>query len=193
MPQVSNEVLVVLVLVVLALIAAGAWWYYSRQRTQRLQERFGPEYDRTLQQVGERRPAEAVLEAREERAKKLDLRALSREDRDRYVQSWRSIEGRFVDDPRGALGAADRLFTDLMVARGYPDADHDQRVSDLSATYPHLVGDYRQLHEFQLHSRQGEPETEDLRRALVAYRSLFEGLLETRETERREAERREAA
>jgi hypothetical protein len=140
-----------------------------------------------VREYGGRDQAESVLQAREHRVERLHLRPLASEDREHFLRSWRSVESRFVDDPAGATVEAEDLLGEVMKARGYPDADFEERVGDISATYPRLVDEYRTAHETAASSRRGDGKTEELRRALVAYRSLFEGLLETRDTERREA------
>ncbi len=187
MPAISRETVIALVILAIIVVAIVAWAYSRRRRSDQLKERFGPEYDHAVEQYGDQHHAEAVLEARQERAQHLDIHALSTEDHSRLMQSWRSVEARFVDDPAGAVVAADDLVAEVMKARGYPDADFEQRMGDLSATYPDLVDDYRSTHEVALGTRRGEASTEERRRAMVTYKHVFGRLLETGESERREA------
>ena len=114
--------LVMAVLVVLA-VAALAWTYMQQTRRVRLRERFGPEYDRTVSEAGTPEKAEAILDARARRVEKLKIRPLSREQGESFSREWRRVQGLFVDDPDGAVAAADRLVTQVMAARGYPIED----------------------------------------------------------------------
>ena len=183
----TTGVWIAIAVIVIIVVAVVAWALARRRRSEQLRQRFGPEYDRAVQQYGQKSNAEAVLEARQSRAEHLHLRPVSTEDQARLEQSWRSVESRFVDDPAGAVAAADDLVAEVMRARGYPDTDFEQRVGDLSATYPHLADDYRAVHEVALESRRGEASTEDLRKAMVTYKGLFEDLLEARGSARKEA------
>ncbi len=183
----SIGVWIAIAVIVIVVVAVVAWALAQRRRSEQLRQRFGPEYDRAVQQYGQKSNAEAVLEARQSRAEHIHLHPISTEDQARLEQSWGSVESRFVDDPAGAVAAADDLVTEVMRARGYPEGDFEQRVGDLSATHPHLADDYRTVHETALASRRGEGSTEDLRKAMVTYKGLFENLLETRGSERKEA------
>jgi hypothetical protein len=166
------------VLVVLAVVAAI---YTRTRRTRGLQERFGSEYERTVEEQGGRRDAERELTERARQRARLDIIPLSPEARDRYAESWRTVQTRFVDDPAGAVGEADRLVTDVMRERGYPIDDFEQRAADISVDHPDVVQNYRAGHALYLKEDRGEADTEDLRQAFVHYRALFSELLETRE------------
>jgi FtsZ-interacting cell division protein ZipA len=170
---------IVVVVVVVAIIAIVAAVVVSRRRrSQRLRSHFGPEYDRTLQMQGNPANTEAVLVEREQRVKKFSLRPLPPADRERYAREWAGLQRRFVDDPSMAVTEADHLVTSVMAARGYPMTDAEQREEDLSVNYPKLVQNYRSARELtQLHAA-GESSTEDLRKAMVYFRSLFDELLE---------------
>lgn len=171
------------VIISLAIIAiVGACWILTRRRRrERLRSRFGPEYDRVIQEHGNRRRAEAALETREKRVEWLNIRTLSQKDRDHFAEAWQKDQARFVDDPKGAISEADRLVTEVMKARGYPVSDFEQRIADISVDHPHVVENYRAAAEIVRRHRQGEATTEDLRQAMVFYRSLFDDLLETLE------------
>jgi hypothetical protein len=173
---------VVLAVVVVVLVAIAAWAAWRKQRTVRLQERFGPEYGRAVEERGGRREAEAELSAREKRREELEIRPLDSEARDRYAETWRAVQARFVDEPVGALEDADRLVMEVMRKRGYPMDDFEQRAADISVDHPEVVDNYRAGHSIYVAHGRGEGSTEDLRQAMVHYRSLFEDLLEREET-----------
>jgi hypothetical protein len=175
---------IVLIAVVVVLAAAVAWLLITRQRSKHLRTRFGPEYQRTVSEVGDRRKAERDLERREKHVERLNIRPLPPDSRDRFVEAWREDQARFVDDPKGAVLEADRLVTGVMTERGYPVADFDQRVDDISVDHPHLVQNYRTAREILLRHKSGQASTEDLRKALVCYRALFDELLEAQEVRR---------
>src|ERR1051326_1193213 len=137
---------VVIAIVVVAVLAAVVWQALARRRTGRLQQQFGPEYDRTLGKADSKRDAEAELQAREERRQELDIRPLSQAARDRYIQSWQSVQAQFVDDPRNAVATADSLIQSVMTERGYPVEDFDHRAADISVDHPQVVENYRNGH-----------------------------------------------
>ena len=151
----------------------------SRKRTERLKQRFGPEYERTLGETGEQRAAEDELAARERRRAKLNIVALSPQAREKYAASWRAVQTAFIDNPSSAVGDADRLVIEVMRERGYPIEDFDQRAADISVDHPAVVDNYRAAHRISLSQQQGNVDTEEERQAFVHYRALFEKLLET--------------
>jgi len=174
--------IVVAVVVVVAIVGAVAATAARRRRTKELRERFGPEYDRALEQHGDRKQAEAKLREREERREGLDIRQLEPEHRERFAEQWRGVQGRFVDAPQEAVRESDRLVREVMRQRGYPVDDFDQRADDVSVDHPHVVENYRAAGHIADRNERGEASTEDLRQATVHYRALFEELLETRVT-----------
>jgi hypothetical protein len=165
-------VIAVVVLLVIAFIVA------RKQRTTKLRKHFGTEYDRTVRDVGAQR-ADAVLLEREKRVEKFNIRELPADQREQFVSDWRMVQSRFVDDPQGAVAEADVLVNRLMLARGYPMSDFDQRAADISVTHPRVVDNYRAAHIIALRHAQGQTNTEDLRNAMIYYRSLFEELLQS--------------
>ena len=181
------------VLIAIILIGAIVWITLSRVRSQRLRQRFGPEYERTIRTEGNVRKAEAALEARAKRVAGLHIQPLNSTDAQRFDAAWRAVQTRFVDDPRGAVTEADRLVGEVMAARGYPVGDFEQRVADVSVDHPDVVMNYRAAREIALHHAEGKATTEDLRQAMVHYRALFRDLLETAKDEIREPERRDVA
>jgi hypothetical protein len=170
--------LLTIIIVAAVAVALAAWWYVQTERRQRLRKRFGPEYERAVRESGSPARAEAELEARTRRIEKLHIRALTGEESGRFAESWRRVQARFVDDPNGAVTEADRLVTEAMSTRGYPMADWDQRVADISVDHPHVVERYRAGHDIALRHARGDASTEDLRQAMVHYRELFNELIE---------------
>ena len=184
----NSAQILVLVLVVLALIAVVAIAFaFRKRRSQQLRERFGPEYDRVVSREGEVRKGEQVLEFRQKHREKFKVRPLSANDRASYMQRWQQVQARFVDDPQGAVTVADSLVTEVMQARGYPITDFEQRAADLSVDHPVVVENYRAAHDIALRHSRGQASTEDLPKALVHYRSLFEALSGENELRRKEA------
>ena len=176
--------LVIAIIVVVVLLALLAFFAGRQRRSRQLKDTFGPEYERTVSQAGDRRAAEAELLERAERRQKLDIIPLEPEARTRYIEAWRNTQARFVDEPAEATREADRLITSVMRDRGYPVDDFDQRAADISVDHPQVVDDYRAAHAIAAANDRSEASTEDLRQALVHYRSLFEELLEDRRPDR---------
>jgi FtsZ-interacting cell division protein ZipA len=170
--------IVIAAVVVIALLAI-VWSATRAKRTRSLQDTFGREYDRTVDQAGDRRAAERELRERQKQHDKLDLRPLSPESRDRYVRRWQSTQTRFVDDPRGAVAEADTLVQEVMQERGYPTKDFERRVADVSVDHPDLVEKYRTADGIARASERGEASTEDMRHSVRHYRALLAELLET--------------
>jgi hypothetical protein len=150
----------------------------SRRRSDRLRQRFGPEYDRTVSERGSRSDAEKELSAREERRQQLQLRSLSPEARERYSREWQATQEQFVDSPAAAVSSADSLIQSVMVDRGYPMGDFERRAADISVDHPDVVQNYREAHRLSERSAAGRGSTEDLRKAMQLYRSLFEELMQ---------------
>jgi FtsZ-interacting cell division protein ZipA len=180
--------ILLVVLVVVILIAAVGFLLSRKKRSQRLRERFGPEYDRVVRKEGEVRRAEGVLEMRSKRREKFELCPLSSATRDDFTQRWLTVQSQFVDDPKDSVSRADQLVSEVMQARGYPMADFEQRAADISVDYPVVVENYRAAHDIALRHNRGQASTEDLRKAMVHYRSLFDELLEVAVPERKEAQ-----
>jgi hypothetical protein len=168
---------IVIAVAVVVVLVAIAWYLTTARRRRELQERLGPEYDRTVAEAPSRREAESELRERVERHDELDIRPLPGQARERYVRAWEAAQARFVDDPEGAIGEADELIQSAMRERGYPVEDFDQRSADLSVDYPHVVEHYREGHAIARRSVRGEADTESLRQAMVHYRALFAELV----------------
>jgi hypothetical protein len=167
---------VVVAIIVALMLVAGAL-ALRRRRTARLRERFGPEYDRALQQHGDQRSAEGDLRRRRERRRELDIRPLQPVTRERYAARWTATQRRFVDAPTPAVAEADSLVAQVMRERGYPVDDFEQRTADVSVDHPETVEHYRLAHAISVDSAQGRASTEDLRKAMVHFRALFDELL----------------
>jgi hypothetical protein len=174
-----------ILLAVVLLVAVAGWIFYRQQRSKKLRSHFGPEYDRASMLYGGSAKAEDVLEARQKRMEKVRIHPLSDHERDRFGSLWLDVQSHFVDDPAGSIREADRLVTDVMIARGYPMTDFERRADDVSVDHPFVVSNYRAAHEIALNDQHGRASTEDLRRAMVCYRKLFEELLEAHIAPRR--------
>ena len=172
-----NTTALIILAVVVAGIAVGAFLFVRRLRSENLRKQFGPEYKRAVDQYGDQRKAEAALAAREERVRKLEIRGLTTEEQHRFEDAWKRTQARFVDEPSAAVGEADGLVKELMQARGYPVGDFEQRAADVSVDHPNVVTNYRAAHDIATRNKSGKATTEDLRQAMVHYRSLFEELL----------------
>ena len=179
-------VIVIAVIVAVVVIAAIGFLLARERRSKQLRQRFGPEYDRVLKKEGEVRRAEGVLQMRAKRHDKFSLRALSESSRLDFAGRWKSVQSQFVDEPKGAVAQADLLVNEVMVARGYPMADFEQRAADISVDHPVVVENYRAANAIARRHNAGEASTEDLRQAMVHYRSLFEELLEDSSAEQKE-------
>ncbi|MGM1062135.1 hypothetical protein [Saccharothrix sp. Mg75] len=185
----STGVVIGVILIVLVVVGVGAFLVRSALQRKRLRSKFGPEYDRALEGKGDRTAAERELAEREREHAKLELRPLDPGTREAYARNWTTIQEQFVDEPSAAVGQADRLVTDLMAERGYPTEEYEKRVSLLSVEHANTLGHYRDAHEIRRRQDRGEASTEDLRTAMVHYRTLFEDLLGNR----KDGERREGA
>jgi hypothetical protein len=161
-----------------ALIAIAGWLAFRRNESHRLERRFGPEYGRAVDELGSRDKAEAELKARERRVKQFHIVPLVPADASRFSQQWKALQARFVDNPKGVVSEADVLVRELMQKRGYPMADFDRLSADLSVDYPTVVEHYRAGRSIAERDHRGEADTEELRKAVVHYRTLFDELLE---------------
>ena len=179
-PNLMDPKFLMLAGVVIIVIVVVAWMYARKRRntTAALRKKFGPEYDRAVLVHGTGRKAEAKLEDREKRAEKFNLRDLDPGELERFLKRWESVQSRFVDSPKGAVAEADDLVSSLMKARGYPVSDFDQRAADISVDHPRVVENYRSAHEIALRVGKDAATTEDLRTAMIHYRSLFEELMQ---------------
>ncbi len=183
----STTVIVAVVVVVAVVVGLGAWLVLKRRRTEALRNRFGPEYERTVNQEGSPARAEQVLEERARKVAAFRIRGLSAEEAERYREAWRRVQARFVDEPREAVVDADRLIADVMHTRGYPTTDVDARTEALSVDHARTVDHYRAAHRIVGLGDRGEAGTEELRQAMVHYRALFQDLVGAEDAARKRA------
>lgn len=172
------------VIVIAAVIAVAvlAWYFLRERRSKTLRSHFGPEYEHAVHEFGTKDKAEEALAARQKRMERFHVHPLSAHERDRFAGMWHDVQGRFVDDPPGAIREADQLVCDVMQARGYPMTEFERRAEDISVDHPQVVRNYRAAHQIAIRQDKGQASTEDMRHALVYYRDLFDELLEAHAT-----------
>ena len=170
--MITVVVVLVIVGIVLSLI------YSRRNQTKKLQTQFGPEYDHTVEILGDEKKAQKELGARQKHVEALHIRPLSVSAHEQYLADWTAVQSKFVDEPGQAIVDADRLIMEVMQVRAYPVSDFEQRAADISVSYPALVSNYRAARVIALKNEQHQADTEELRQAIIYYRSLFEELLE---------------
>ena len=174
----DNTLLIVLLAIAVIAIAAGVWFFYQRTSSKRLQDRFGPEYDRTVERLNNRDVAEKELRDREARVTRFKIVPLSKDDSQRYHDKWTGVQAQFVDEPKVAVSEANFLIQEVMRKRGYPVSDFEQSAADLSVEHPIVVENYRIAYAVAERNKRGAADTEELRRAFVSYRTLFEDLVD---------------
>ena len=163
--------------VAVIIVAAVLFFAVRAQRSARLRSRFGPEYERTVEDVGNRSRAEHELHDRQKRVSKFEIRSLSVSERDHFITAWHVIQAEFVDQPTQTLAKADDLLTEVMRARGYPMENFEQRSADLSVDHPSVVQHYRAGRDIAVLQKRGEASTEDMRQAMIHFRALFDELV----------------
>jgi hypothetical protein len=169
---------IIVIVFAITVIAIALLWFLQKRRSGRLHTKFGPEYERTLAEYGDRRKAESELESREKRIEKYEIRGLTREERERFAESWKSVQARFVDEPQQAVTGAHKLLNEVMRTRGYPvSAEFEENAATLSVEHPRVVEHYRLACDIAKRQERGRANTEELRQAMVSYRVLFEDLL----------------
>jgi hypothetical protein len=174
----NPQLIGIAVAAILVLVVLASLYIRNRRATSAgLRQRFGTEYERTVKTHGSERKGEAKLMDREKRVKNLNIRHLAQPERERFLERWKSVQSRFVDSPGGAVTEADDLVSSLMQSRGYPVADFEQRAADISVDHPRVTENYRAAHAIQLRHEKDETNTDDLRTAMIHYRSLFEELM----------------
>ena len=184
----TTQMAIVIAVIVAVAVGIGIWLFMRKRRTERLRTQFGgAEYSRAMKEGGGRRQAEAVLDKRADRVEGLHIRALGPGDRARFIESWRGVQARFVDGPGGAVTEADQILGDVMSARGYPVSDFEQRAADISVAYPLVLENYRAAHDIAVRQTRGQASTEELRQAMIHYRTLFEELVAEPELARAKA------
>ena len=179
MDSLSTPTLILIAAVAVILVGAIAWLAYRANQSKRLRQRFGPEYDAVVTRLGSKAKAEAELRRREKRVQNFEIVPLAPAEVTRFSQAWQRLQASFVDDPKGVLIEADRLVRDLLAKRGYPVADFELRAADISVDHPVVVNNYRAAQRIVSLDQRGEASTEDLRKAVVHFRALFDELLGT--------------
>lgn len=176
---------------VIVAVAMSIWVYTRKRRTDHLRSKFGPEYRRVARAEGDAAKAEQVLQEREKRLKKLDIEPLSEQQRKEFADEWEHTQAQFVDDPTAAVTRADLLVQQVMTVRGYPVADFEQRVADVSVDHPAVVQNYRLAHDIATRNEREDVGIEKLREAMLHYRKLFADLLHDGELKPAREARRE--
>jgi hypothetical protein len=166
------------VVVILIVVGVAIWLEYRKRQSRRLRQRFGAEYGHTVRKLGSRTKAELDLKARENRVARLAIVPLDPADAQRFTEAWERLQRRFVDSPKGAVAEADELVRELMLRRGYPMGDFERRAADISVDHPKVVENYRLAQAIAMRDKRGNTDTEELRKAVVHYRALFDELLE---------------
>ena len=176
-----NTTFMIVASVAIVVIIVAVWWplMARRKRSERLQGQFGPEYDHTVQVLGDEKQARTELEKRQKHVEALNIRPLTANEHKRYLADWVAVQSKFVDEPDQAVVDADRLIMEVMRLRAYPVSDFEQRAADISVSYPTLVSNYRAARVIALKNQEHHAETEELRQAMIYYRSLFDELLVT--------------
>jgi hypothetical protein len=171
-------VIAVIAVAVLAIILVIALVVAKRKKDKaRLRERFGAEYDRTVLEQGSEAKAAEKLAEREARVEKLKIVELSSSQRERYIADWTGVQSRFLDHPKGALMEADELVASILTARGYAGAEFERAAEDVSVAHPRVVQEFRSAHATAVRTGRGEASTEEMRTAMLQYRSLFDELV----------------
>ena len=173
----NENILLVIFAVIVLLIAVGIWMTIRKRRTDHLRDRFGDEYDRTLDNAGDRTKAERALEEREERVDALEIRRLTADEHTRFATEWRDVKAVFVDSPVEAVLHADRMVATMMKTVGYPMADFDRRYEDLTVNHGDVARHYREGHAIVDRHNDGSASTEDMRQGMKHYEALFDHLV----------------
>ena len=174
----DTKFLIVAVVVVVVIVGAVAYLVSARRKSsERAHDELGPEYDRTVQAMGGEKKAQTELDQRRKRVEALNIRPLSASERSGYTADWAAVQSKFVDAPGQAIVDADHLIMQVMQTRAYPVADFEQRAADVSVNYPTLVSNYRAARVIAVKNEQHQAGTEELRQAMIYYRSLFGELL----------------
>ena len=187
MTTLSTNALILAVVLIAVAMGVVAWFVMQRQRSVHLKRRFGGEYERAVTELGGRAKAEAELTKRQKRVAGLKITPLTSADAGRFSQAWNALQVRFVDNPKGVVTEADLLVRELMAKRGYPMGDFELRAADISVDYPEIVSTYRAAQAIAVRNARGEADTEELRKAVVHYRTLFDELLGVASTKAPEA------
>jgi len=160
------------IIIAIVVVAAIVVLVPPLTRQMRMRRQFGPEYDRLAKELGSKKAA-AELTARQRRVDALGIHPLTAEQQASYGGEWTAIQERFVDAPAAAVSAADTLIWDVMRDRGYPADNRDASVEALSVYHARPLDGYRQAQGIRTESAS----TEELRTAMIRYRTLFQDLV----------------
>jgi hypothetical protein len=183
----TTVLIIIFSVIIIGVAGIAALIFLRKRKTKKLRTRFGPEYARAVEESGGRRQGEAGLQEREKRVEGFAIRPLAPSDRERCVASWRKVQAQFVDDPKSSVTEADRLLGDVMSTRGYSVSDFEQRSADISVNHPLVVENYRAAHEIAVRHASDQASTEELRQAMIHYRTLFDELIGEPEVARAKA------
>jgi hypothetical protein len=176
----NTKYLIIAVVVVLVILGAILGPIFARRkRSERYHDQFGPDYDRTVKTMGNEKKAQTEMDERQKHVETLNIRPLSVSERERYLADWAAVQAKFIDQPGQATVEADHLIMEVMQIRAYPVSDFEQRAADVSINYPALVSNYRAAREIAIKNERHQADTEELRQAMIYYRSLFDELLKT--------------
>jgi hypothetical protein len=177
----SPQLMVAIVaLFLLVAIAIGIYLKHRKNRTASFQNRFGSEYERAVIEHGSAQKAEAKLSDRETRVEALKIRNIGDSEKARFVAEWQTVQSRFVDHPKTAVTEAGELINAILQARGYPQAGFEQRAADVSVSYPRVMDDYRKANAIAVRPGRTDASTEELRTAMIHYRTIFDELIQDR-------------
>jgi hypothetical protein len=174
----------VLIAVAAAMIGFAVWSIYRNRQSKRPQDRFGPEYGRTVEDLGSQPTAESEPKARDRRVERLDIASLTPPEAARFMRSWNGLQGRFINNSQNVVAQADQLVREVMLKGGYPMGDFERRAADISVDHPAVVQNYRAAQAIAVRAERGQANTEELRQAVAHYRALFDELLEVRRATR---------
>jgi hypothetical protein len=174
----------VLIAVAAAMIGFAVWSIYRNRQSKRPQDRFGPEYGRTVEDLGSQPTAESEPKARDRRVERLDIASLTPPEAARFMRSWNGLQGRFINNSQNVVAQADQLVREVMLKSGYPMGDFERRAADISVDHPAVVQNYRAAQAIAVRAERGQANTEELRQAVAHYRALFDELLEVRRATR---------
>jgi hypothetical protein len=172
-------ILTVVLILIFFGIVLGIGAFIRRRNTKKFRAQYGEEYDLAIKKSGSEKKAQSELQGREKHIDKMDIRPLSDVEKEQYHKEWTAVQADFVNEPGKAIGAADHLIMEVMQLRNYPVSDFNQRAADVSIRYPELVKDYRAARDIAIKNTDQKATTEEMRQAMISYRSLFDELVGT--------------
>ena len=174
----NDQIIIAVTVLVVAAIFVAEYLRRRKAKTAALRKRFGTEYDRAVLEHGSLGTAEEKLADRESRVHALQIRELGAIEQGRFATQWQTVQSRFLDHPEAAVTEADDLIAALLEAKGYPKGSFDQRAADVSVLHPRVMENYRAAHAVAVLPYRAEDGTEQLRTAMIQFRSIFNELLQ---------------